>query len=185
MTTVLIVILVIAVALVLMYNSLVFKKNQVENIFASVDAVLKKRYDLIPNLVASVGEYMEYEKSLLEEVTALRTAANKNNISNDEKMEIDSKITQALKSIMIAVENYPNLKANENVLHLQKTLNEIEEQISAARRAYNQAVTDYNNVLEMIPMKYMASWMHYSKKRVFEIKEDERQNVDVKQLFDK
>ncbi|WP_331775818.1 LemA family protein [Sulfurospirillum sp. 1612] len=185
MTTVLIVILVVVVALVLMYNSLVSKKNQVENIFASLDAVLKKRYDLIPNLVASVGEYMEHEKSILEEVTALRTAANKSNISDDEKMELDTKVTQVLKSIMIAVENYPNLKANENVLHLQKTLNEIEEQISAARRAYNQAVTDYNNALEMIPTNIVASWMHYSAKRVFEIKEDERENVDVKQLFDK
>ena len=115
----------------------------------------------------------------------MRTFANKSNISNDEKVELDSKITQALKSIMIAVENYPKLKANENVLHLQKTLNEIEEQISPARRAYNQAVTDYNNALEMVPTKYMASWMHYTALKVFEIKEDERKNVDVKQLFDK
>ncbi|MCK4874758.1 MAG: LemA family protein [Sulfurimonas sp.] len=183
MSTSLIVLIVIALVLVLMYNSLVAKKNQVENIFASVDTVLKKRYDLIPNLVAAVSKYMEHEKSLLEEVTKLRAEANKPNISDEQKIALDAKVSSALGSIMIAVENYPDLKANENVMHLQHTLNELEEQISAARRAYNQAVTDYNNALEMIPTNFMASAMNYSRKQVFEIVERERKNVDVKELF--
>lgn len=183
MSTSLIVLIVIALVLVLMYNSLVAKKNQVENIFASVDTVLKKRYDLIPNLVAAVSKYMEHEKSLLEEVTKLRSEANKPNISDEQKIALDAKVSSALGSIMIAVENYPDLKANENVIHLQHTLNELEEQISAARRAYNQAVTDYNNALEMIPTNFMASAMNYSRKQVFEIVEAERKNVDVKELF--
>jgi len=80
-------------------------------------------------------------------------------------------------------ENYPDLKANENVMHLQGTLNELEEQLSAARRAYNQAVTDYNNAIEMIPTNFMASAMAYKRKQVFEIVEAERKNVDVKELF--
>jgi len=84
---------------------------------------------------------------------------------------------------MIAVENYPDLKANENVMHLQATLNEVETQISAARRAYNQAVTDYNNAIEMIPTNFMASMMNYRKKEVFEISEGERENINVKELF--
>jgi len=167
-----------------MYNSLVAKKNQVENIFASVDTVLKKRYDLIPNLVASVSKYMEHEKSLLEEVTKLRAEANKPNISDEQKIALDAKVSSALGSIMIAVENYPDLKANENVMHLQHTLHEVEEQISAARRAYNQAVTDFNNAIEMIPTNFMACAMNYSRKQVFEIVETERKNVDVKELFD-
>ena len=179
----LIVLIVIILALVLMYNSLVAKKNQVENIFASVDTVLKKRYDLIPNLVASVSKYMEYEKGLLEDVTKLRADANKPNISDEQKIALDAKVSSALGSIMIAVENYPDLKANENVIHLQRTLNEIEEQISAARRAYNQAVTDYNNALEQIPTNFMASAMAYRRKEVFEIVEAERKNVNVKELF--
>jgi len=166
-----------------MYNSLVSKKNQVENIFASVDTTLKKRYDLIPNLVASVSKYMEHEKSLLEEVTKLRADANKPNISDAQKIQLDAKVSSALGSIMIAVENYPDLKANENVMHLQHSLTEIEEQISAARRAYNQAVTDYNNAIEMIPTNFMASAMNYTRKEVFVIVESERKNVNVKELF--
>ena len=183
MSTPLIILIVIILALVLMYNSLVAKKNQVENIFASVDTVLKKRYDLIPNIVSSVSKYMQHEKSLLQDVTKMRADANKPNITNDEKIQLDKKVSSALGSIMIAVENYPDLKANENVMHLQRTLNEVEEQISAARRAYNQAVTDYNNALEQIPTNFIALAMHYQRKEVFEIQENERQNVNVKELF--
>ncbi|MDY0124243.1 LemA family protein [Sulfurimonas sp.] len=178
-----IILLVLALILVLMYNSLVAKKNQVENIFASVDTVLKKRYDLIPNLVASVKEYMQHEKSLLEEVTKLRAEAIKPDISDANKIALDAKVTSALGSIMVAVENYPELKANENIMHLQHTLHEVEEQISAARRAYNQAVTDYNNAIEMVPTNFMASLINYRRKEVFEIVESERKNVDVKELF--
>ncbi len=180
-----IVIIVIVIIVVLMYNSLISKKNQVQNIFASVDTILKKRYNLIPNLVSSVQEYMKHEKSILEDVTKLRSMANKPNLSDEQKIELDAKVSSALRSIMVAVENYPNLKANENVMHLQRTLNEIEEQISAARRAYNQAVTDYNNAIEMFPTNFMASMMHYGSKKVFEIQETERKNIDVKELFDK
>ncbi|OHD97175.1 MAG: LemA family protein [Sulfurimonas sp. RIFCSPHIGHO2_12_FULL_36_9] len=179
----LIILIVLALILVLMYNSLIAKKNQVENIFASVDTVLKKRYDLIPNLVASVSKYMEHEKSLLEEVTKLRAEATKPDISDAHKIALDAKISSALGSIMVAVENYPELKANENVMHLQHTLHEIEEQISAVRRAYNQSVTDYNNAIEMVPTSFMASLMNYRRKQVFEIVENERKNVDVKELF--
>ena len=183
MLVTLIVLIVTALILVLIYNSLVAKKNQVENIFASVDTVLKKRYDLIPNLVASVSKYMEHEKSLLQEVTKLRAEANRPNLSDGEKISLDAKISSALGSIMVAVENYPELKANENVMHLQHTLHEVEEQISAARRAYNQAVTDYNNAIEMIPTNFMASLMNYKRKDVFAIVEEHRQNINVKELF--
>jgi len=183
MSTSLIIFIVIALVLVLMYNSLVAKKNQVKNIFAGVDTQLKKRYDLIPNLVATVSKYMDHEKSLLTEVTKLRADANKPNISDEQKIKLDAKITSALSGIMIAVENYPDLKANENVMHLQGTLNEVEEQISAARRAYNQAVTDYNNAIEMVPTNFMASAMSYTRKEVFEIPQTQRENVNVKELF--
>jgi len=184
MSVSLIILAVVVFILVLMYNSLVSKKNQVENIFAGVDTQLKKRYDLIPNLVASVSKYMEHEKSLLTEVTKLRAEANRSNISDEHKIALDAKITSALGSIMVAVENYPELKANENVMHLQRTLSEIEEQISAARRAYNQAVTDYNNAIEMVPTNFMATAMGYTRKAVFEITQNERKNINVKELFD-
>lgn len=183
MSTTLIILIIIVLILVLIYNSLVAKKNQVENIFASVDTMLKKRYDLIPNLVASVSKYMEYEKSLLTEVTKLRADASRPNISEGEKIALDAKVSSALGSIMVAVENYPELKANETIMHLQHSLNEVEEQISAARRAYNQAVTDYNNAIEMIPTSLMASVLSYKRKDVFAIIESQRENISVKELF--
>ena len=185
MSTPLIILIVAIIILILMYNSLVAKKNQVDNIFASVDTQLKKRYDLIPNLVASVSKYMEHEKSILQEITKLRSEANKPNISDSEKIALDAKISSALGSIMVAVENYPELKANENVMHLQRSLSEIEAQIAAARRAYNQAVTDYNNALEMIPTNIMANAMGYQPKDLFVIPENERKNVNVSELFNR
>jgi LemA protein len=185
MSVLLIVLGVVALIAILMYNSLIGKKNQVDNIFAGVDAVLKKRYDLIPNLVASVSQYMEHEKSTLEKVTEYRAQAMKPGISDEQKIALDAKLTSALGAINIAMEAYPDLKANENVMHLQRSLNEIEEQISAARRAYNQAVTDLNNAIEMFPTNLIAGWMNLQRRAVFEITVTERQNIDVDALFNR
>jgi len=166
-----------------MYNSLVGKKNQVENVFGTVDALLKKRYDLIPNLIETVKTYMTHEKSLLTDITELRAKATTGGLSDDERVALDNRMSKTLGGIMVAVENYPDLKANQNFLQLQGSLNEIEEQISAARRAYNAAVTNYNNAIEMFPTNMMASMMNYKRKNVFEIPEAERKNVDVGKIF--
>lgn len=176
---------VVIVILGLVYNFLVSRKNQVENIYAGVDALLKKRFDLIPSLIATVQEAMKHEKSTLEEITKLRSNAMKNGISSDEMAGLDAKLSSLLGSIMVAVEAYPDLKANQNTLDLQYSLNEIEEQLSAARRAFNQSVTDYNNAIEMFPTNIMANYLAYKKKRVFSVSEKERENVDVKGLFNK
>jgi len=181
--TALIIIGVIGLVLAFMYNTLISRKNQVENIFGSVDAVLKKRFDLIPNLISSVQQYMSHEKELLEKITQWRSQAMKPNLSDETKIDLDQKMSSALGSIMVAVENYPDLKANQNIMHLQRTLTEVEAQISAARRAYNQAVTDYNNAIEMFPTNIMANMMHFTRKAVFETEEHERQNINVKELF--
>jgi len=167
----------------ILYNSLVGKKNQVQNVFASIDALLKKRYDLIPNLVSTVQSYMSHERDTLTEITQIRAKAVSGNLSDNEKVELDNKITKALGGIMVAVENYPDLKANQNFLQMQRSMTEIEEQISAARRAYNAAVTDYNNAVEMLPTNILASMLNYQRKQVFEISEGHRQNVNVKNLF--
>ena len=174
---------VITVVLVLLYNFLISKKNQVENIYASVDTLLKKRFDLIPSLVATVQEAMKHEKSTFKEITALRASAMKPNVSSDEMSGFDKKLSALLGSIMIAVENYPELKANENILNLQHSLNEVEEQLSASRRAYNQSVTDYNNAIEVFPNNIMANYMKYSRKQVFTIIESEKKNPNIKKLF--
>lgn len=174
---------IIAVLIVLLYNYLISKKNQVENIFGSVDALLQKRFDLIPSLVATVSEAMKHEKSTLEEVTALRAKALEYKNNANKLSEIDARLSPLLSSLMLNVEAYPELKANDNTLQLQRALNEIEEQLSAARRAYNQAVTDYNNAIEMFPANILANSLHYQRKMVFVISENERKNPNVKELF--
>ena len=173
----------IAIVIAGMYNTLVRKKNQVSNIFATVDAILKKRYDLIPNLVATAQRYMEHERDVLTEVTRLRALALSGNASDDEKIEIDRKISKAIRGILVAVENYPALRANENFMQLQATLTEVEEQISAARRAYNAAVTDYNNAIEMFPTNIVAQIINYRRKRLFQITSAERIVPDVHTLL--
>jgi len=169
--------------IILFYNSLIAKKNEVDNLYASIDAVLKKRYNLIPNLVSSVSKYMNHERTVLDQITKLRTEANRPNLSDEKMIDIDKELTHALGSIMVAVENYPELKSNENVIQLQQTLTEVEAQISAARRAYNQAVTDYNNALEMIPTNIIASMLNYKAKNLFKINSYQRNNIDVNELF--
>lgn len=173
---------VLAVIMVIIYNNLVSKNNQVSNAFASTDALLKKRYDLIPNLVSSVKAYMEHEKGLLTEITELRSKVAYAQ-SEKERVDLENNISHVLGNIMVAVENYPNLKANENFLQLQRSLNEIEEQVSAARRAYNASVTELNNAIQMFPTKMIASFLGFKERPLFEISPQERQNVGVAGLF--
>jgi len=173
----------IALIIVLMYNSLVDKKNQVENAFGGMDVQLKKRYDLIPNLINSVKTYMKHESDTLTEITELRTKALSGELSNDDKVDLDNKITSKLGGIMVAVENYPDLKASDNFIQLQRSLNEVEEQISASRRSYNASVTDLNNGIEKFPSNIIAGMMNLARKEVFKIPETQRENVDVGNLF--
>jgi len=178
-----IVVVVILLIVVFLYNSLIGKKNQVTNVFGTIDALLKKRYDLLPKLIATVKAYMKHERELLEEITQMRAKAVSGRLSDDDKVELDNIVTKALGGIMVAVENYPDLKANQNFLQLQRAMNEVEEQISAARRAYNAAVTDYNNAVEMFPTNVVASTMRYKMKKVFEISQEQREDVDAEKLF--
>jgi LemA protein len=179
--------IIIAVVVILfvifLYNTLIAKKNQVTNVFGSIDALLKKRYDLIPKLITTVKQYMKHERELLEKITELRAKAVSGQISDDQKVDLENKITKVLGGIMVAVENYPDLKTSQNFLQLQGSMNEVEEQISAARRAYNAAVTDYNNAVEMFPTNVLASMMGYKMKNVFEIPDEQRQDIDAEKLF--
>ncbi len=163
-------------AIIIMVNILISRKNRVDMAYSSVDAMLKKRYDLIPNLLTAVQKYMGHEKLVLSTLTSLRTR-HTCMMSGEMKMAEDKEILQALKGIMAVAESYPALRASENFLHLQGSLNEVEEQISASRRAYNAAVTDYNNAIEMLPLSLMAWTVRYRRKPLFEITEDERRPV--------
>lgn len=173
----------IILVFILIYNGLISKKNQVEYAFSSIDVNLKKRHDLIPNLIAAVKEFMKHEEKLLVGITELRAQAMNPNISEGERLDAEGKLSSSLGALNVAVENYPDLKSNTNFLQLQASLNEVEEQISASRRAYNAAVMDYNNGLEMFPSNIVAGMMRYKRKESFEIPEMERANIDVKGLF--
>lgn len=174
---------VILLWLAISYNGLVSKRNEADKAFASIDTMAKKRYDLIPNLVATVQQYMQHERATLTEITEMRAKATSGNLSDEEKIALDGKISKAMSGIMVAVENYPDLKASTNFMQLQGSLNEVEEQLSAARRFYNAAVTSYNNAIQMVPSNIVASMFNFKTKKLFEITEQERQNVDVKSLF--
>ncbi len=169
--------------LAISYNSLVSKRNSADKAFASIDAMAKKRYDLIPSLVATVQQYMKHERETLAQITEMRARATSGNISDEEKIELDQKVSRAVSGIMVAVENYPELKASSNFMQLQGALNEVEEQLSAARRFYNAAVTDLNNAIQMVPTNMVASMFNFKTKQLFEISDRERQNIDVKSLF--
>jgi LemA protein len=183
MIILLIILGVLFIIAVYLYNSLIAKKNNVDKSFASVDVLLKKRYDLLPNLVESVKVYMNYEKDLLTKITDLRTRAISQGLTDAERMQIENEMTRQLSGLKVAVENYPDLKANQNFLQLQGSWNEVEEQVSASRRAFNAAVMDYNNGVQMFPSNLIAYLMNYTTKTMFELPEMERQNISAKQLF--
>jgi LemA protein len=174
-----VVLVVLFVVAVVIFNSLVGKKNQVESVFSTVDVMLRKRYDLIPNLVATVKGYASHERDTLQRITELRERAVSPSVSTGEKIEIDTRLSRMLGGLMARVENYPQLKASENFMHLQRTLTEMEEQISAARRAYNAAVLDYNNAVEMFPSNVAAGMMSYKRRAFFEADAEERGRVEV------
>lgn len=165
------------------YNTLIAKRNFNDYAFSQVDVFLKKRHDLIPNLVATAGTYMKYEKETLESVTAMRARAVSGALSPEQRAQVEGQISKALGSIMVSVEKYPELKADQNFLRLQAALNEIEEQIAAARRAYNAAATDYNNALQMFPTRLMGVVMGFQTRPVFAATAEDRENPDVARQF--
>jgi len=179
---IIVVLLIIGLSL---YNSLIAKKNQVDNAFSAIDAMLKKRYDLLPNLVETVKQYMQHEAGLLSKIVELRSKASSPDISSEERLQIDAQMSTALKSVMVTVENYPDLKASQNFIQLQSTWTESEEQIAAARRTYNASVTDYNNGIMMFPGSIIAGMMNYKPMSVLSIPEEERKNISAKDLFNR
>ncbi|MDL2215089.1 LemA family protein [Dysgonomonas sp. OttesenSCG-928-M03] len=182
-----ILILIVVVILVLVYisirNRLIGLKNKVEYANGAVDAMFKQRYDLIPNLVATVKQYMQHESGLLEKLTQLRSQAQTPNLSDKQKNDLNVQIDQAIKSFNVTVENYPQLKADSQFSRLQASLNECEGQLAAARRTYNAAVMDYNNAVEMFPTSLIASQMNYQRKEMIASSPEERQNPNIGNLF--
>ncbi len=174
----LLVLAVIAVLVVGVYNGVITLKNKCNEAWADIETQLKRRYDLIPNLVETVKGYAGHEAQTLEKVIQARNMAL-NAKTIQEKEQAENGISGALKTIFALSENYPELKANQNFLDLQKTLTEIEEHIQLSRRYYNATVRDLNTKIEVFPNNLLAGPLGLSKKEFFQAGDEEKQNVKV------
>ena len=171
-----IIIIVIAILLVLliMYNGLVKKRNAVKQSRSSIDVYLTQRFDLIPNLLECVKGYAKHEENLLESITKLRTEYN---VSKD--LDKASLLNTQMNKLIAIVENYPDLKASENFLNLQKNLTKMEDQLQAARRLYNMDVTAYNTAIQVFPTNLIASAFNFTEEKLFELEPGKGENVKV------
>lgn len=171
-----IIVAVVAMYAVSIYNALVKLRNQVKNAWSQIDVQLKRRHDLIPNLIETVKGYMTHERDTLENITKARSAAVDASTIND-KSKAESELSGALQRFNLVVENYPDLKANQNFLALQEELTSTENKISFARQSYNDQVLFYNNKIEMFPSNILAGMFNFSKEEFFEIEVEAEREV--------
>lgn len=164
---------------VFIFNSLIQKRNAADFAFGCIDAQLKKRFDLIPNLVAIVKGYATHEAAVFREITELRAQVAHVRAGTTERFDAEELLGQKLPALIAVAENYPALKADAHFVHLQRTLTEIEEQISAARRAFNAAIYEYNNAVQTIPSSFVAGAFGYRPRDYFHVNDSERANPGV------
>lgn len=159
---------VILLILISIYNRLVKLRNRRENAFADIDVQLKQRHDLVPQLVETVKGYATHERELLTRITEARTAAMQAK-TIDEKIVAENSLANGLQGLKIAVENYPDLKANQNFLQLQEELSDIENKLAAARRFFNAATTEYNTAVESFPANVIAGSFGFNRETLFDL----------------
>ena len=175
MTPIIIIAVVVIIALILisMYNNLVKLRNNRENAFANIDVQLKQRYDLVPQLVNTVKGYATHERELLEKVTAARSACM-NATSINDRVQADNALGAALSGLRVAVEAYPDLKANQNFLQLQNELSDIENKLASVRRFFNSATKELNNAVQSFPSNIIAGMFGFKNEPMFEIPASDR-----------
>ena len=172
----LIIIVLIVVFIVSMYNSLVRLRNQVKNAWSQIDVQLKRRHDLIPNLIETVKGYMNHERATLENITNARSkAVSAQGVA--EKAKAEAQLTDAMGKFNLVVENYPDLKANQNFLALQEELTSTENKISFSRQNYNDQVLFYNNKIQMFPSNIMANMFNFKEEVFFQVEEKSEREV--------
>ena len=174
-----IIICVIILLLVFLYNSLVSKRNKVRNSWSQIDVQLKRRFDLIPNLVEIVKGYASHERSTFEEVTSARTKYLSSNTPQD-MMKANGELTQVLGKLFAVAEAYPELKANANFLELQGELSKTEDKISYARQFYNDVAMEYNNSVQMFPSSLVAGMFNFKEEPFFNVDEAEKAAPQIK-----
>lgn len=167
-------VLVVAIVAIAAYNSLIRGRNQVENAWAQIDVQLKRRLDLVPNLVETVKGYAEHEKATLDAVITARNAAMAAPSTPHAQAEADNALTGALRQLLALSEAYPDLKANQNFLALQEELTATEGRVAYARQFYNDSVMSYNNKLDQFPTLIFARLLKFERREYFEADEDAR-----------
>jgi LemA protein len=176
---IIIVVILLVIYAVSLYNGLITLRNRVKNAWSQIDVQLKRRTDLIPNLVETVKGYATHERGVFENVTKARSGVM-NATTVKETAEANNQLTETLKSLFAVAENYPDLKASENFRELQNTLSETEDKIAYSRQFYNDTVLMYNNKVQMFPSNLMASTFHFSEAEFFEVAEAEKAVPKVK-----
>lgn len=174
-----VILLILVVWMIGAYNGFVSSKNKIEEAFATMDVYMKKRWDLVPNLVNTVKGYAEHEKETLSKVTEMRSKSYES-MTASEKVEADKGLGSALGRLIATAESYPDLKANENFVNLQNQLNQIENDIANSRKYYNGCVRQMNTKVESFPSNVIAGMFHFEKYPMYEVEDaGERQNVKV------
>ena len=166
----------LALFFISIYNSLVKLRNQVKNAWSQIDVQLKRRHDLIPNLIETVKGYMTHERDTLENITKARSQAVAAEGVGD-KAKAEGELTSALGKFNLVVENYPDLKANQNFLSLQEELTSTENKISFSRQNYNDQVLFYNNKIQMFPSNIVAGMFQFNEEEFFEIEDEKEKEV--------
>ncbi len=180
--TAFIILLIVALVCYNLYVDVIKKRNKVLEAFSGIDVQLKKRYDLIPNILFIAQKFMDHEKGLMEEITKLRTQAvelGRQYADIRERMELDNKIAGKMSEIMVALENYPDLKSDGPMMQAIQTYNEVEEHIAAARRFYNSAAQELKNAVEIFPSSVFASAMGIKSVPFIEAVEAERKPINA------
>jgi len=184
----LVLLLVCSIILYSAYASVIKRKNKVKEAFSSINVQLKKRYDLIPNILTIANKFMEHERGLMEDLTKLRTEVLSvpNNYENIErKLDLDNQIKNKMQQLLVSVENYPQLKSDQTMVTAMQTYNEVEEHIAAARRFFNSAVNDLNNAVEIFPSSLFAKKLGISAQEFFKVDEAETKPINASDFFNK
>ncbi|MFQ5548215.1 MAG: LemA family protein [Woeseia sp.] len=175
------ILLLIAAAIALLYNQLIRDRNRVDAAWSDIDVQLQRRHDLVPQLVKAVDQYAGYERATLEAVTNLRAQAMQ--ITDVTELgDAEEQLSAGVQRLIAVAEKYPDLKANENFLHLQSELAEIEDYLQFARRYYNGSVREYNTRTESVPSNFVASWFRFAPRHYFQKDSDDVANVPLVEI---
>lgn len=175
---IIVLVVIVLIYVIVTYNGLVKSNNFVKEAFSTMDVYLKKRWDLVPNLVEVVKEYAKHEKETIEKITALRTNSYET-MSMDNKINVNEQLTQGLSKIIAISENYPELKASQNFIELSHDLTKIEDEIANSRKYYNGTVRIFNNKIQMFPSNIIANMFNFHSANMFEANAEEKNNVKV------